>query len=357
MTENDNINPLFAGQREKSGAETFSRYQYQYHYALYKALNAHLNANEYAVLIEYHEDVVFSNSLDPDAAEFEFNQVKTNDQPIDVGSMIKLKSGKSIIGKMIIGSQKFQGKMNGLNLVSANGFALELKEPELNLRQLYLSDLKDEVGLKITDALRRELDNNQFELPLHFSLVVPDLLFGNYRDTILATIVRVVSMTFHDSRSSPDDIYRTLIDELYSKGTITYDLKQWDWLLKSKALTSDTVSKVIRQFTNLRNDGAIQTKFESIVVELGLNSITKRNLSRAFSRYRLNKTGNRSQNQIDLSKNINEVIESVLTGGVSDMENLMKSTVDRLSIKTRQQFLTSDELDAAIILEYIDNHL
>lgn len=357
MTEVDNKNPLFAGQREASGAETFSRYQYQYHFALFKALNAHTNADEYAVLVEYHEDVVFSNSLDLTVAKFEFNQVKTSKQPIDVSAVIRLKSGKSIIGKMVISAKKFEKGLCALSLVSANGFDLALKDPDLNLKQLYLTDLTEEVRKKIIQALRKEFNDDKFELPSHFSFLNPELFFGNYRDTILALIVRVVTQLFPDSRSSPEDIYRTLIDELNSKGTVTYDLEKWDELLQAKALTSTTVSKVFNQFTNLRDDGVIQARFESIAGELGLNTITRRNLSKAFGRYRLNKLGNRSKSQIDVSKELTDAINSILEGEVTSIGDLIKRSRERVSASLIEKFSTDEDLDAAIILEYIDNHL
>ena len=357
MTQVDNSSPLFASQRETSGAETFNRYRYQYHFALFKALTAHTKAGEYAVLIEYHEDVVFSNSLDRTKAKFEFSQVKTNDEPINVSTIIKLKSGKSIIGKMIVGAKQFETDLNALHLVSANGFDLEMQNPDLHLKQVYLSDLNEDASKKILSALKKEFNDDKFELPAHFSFLKPDLLIGNYRDTILALIVHVIGEAFPDSRSSPEDIYRSLIDELYSKGTVTYDLRKWDELLHAKALTSVTVAKVLSQFTNLRDDGVVQAKFEGIVSELGLNSITKRNLSKAFSRYRLNKTGNRSKSQIDISKDINETITEILGGGLESMEQLLAMTKPRLTAMTIQTFPLAEDLDAAIILEYIDNHL
>lgn len=357
MTGLDNTNPLFAGQREKSGSETFSRYQYQYHFALFKALTSHSDIDEYAVLIEYHEDVVFANSLNSTLAKFEFNQVKTNDQPIDASAVLKLKSGKSVLGKMLDGSKKFKTSLEGLNLVSANGFAFELKNPELSLKQLTLSDLSDDLKTKILNALRKELNDEKFEFPANFCFVASDLSFVNYRDTILATIVHVISKSFPDSRSSPEDIYRVLIDELYSKGTVIYDLKQWENLLQSKALTSVTVAKVLNQFTNLRDDGVVQAKFETICAELGLNSITKRDLSQAFGRYRLNRTGNRSKTQIDVSKEINEVIKTILDEGVSSITGLLETGKNRLSEKAKLQLNTNNDIDAALILEYISNHL
>ncbi len=78
MTKTENRNPLFDSQREKSGAKTFDKYSYQYHWALYKVISEHDKKSEYAVFIELHEDVVVCDSLDSEKANFEFNQIKTN---------------------------------------------------------------------------------------------------------------------------------------------------------------------------------------------------------------------------------------------------------------------------------------
>ncbi len=69
-------NPLALKQREKKGAETFAKYDYQYHWALCRLLDQHQNKSEYAIFVEYHEDVVLADSLDIAKAKFEFNQIK-----------------------------------------------------------------------------------------------------------------------------------------------------------------------------------------------------------------------------------------------------------------------------------------
>ena len=66
-------NPLAAAQRETAGAQTFEKYEYQYHWALCRILGAHENYNDYAVFIELHEDVVLATSTDESVARFEFN--------------------------------------------------------------------------------------------------------------------------------------------------------------------------------------------------------------------------------------------------------------------------------------------
>ena len=49
-------NPLADQQREKKGAETFGKYDYQYHWAFKKLLDEHKQKKEYAIFIELHED-------------------------------------------------------------------------------------------------------------------------------------------------------------------------------------------------------------------------------------------------------------------------------------------------------------
>ena len=99
MSKNIDNNPLFEGQREKSGSTTFDKYSFQYHWALYRVISNHLDQKEYAVIIELHEDVVVSNSLDVDSAKFEFNQVKTNKTPFNTFQLVKnKKAGNSVLG-------------------------------------------------------------------------------------------------------------------------------------------------------------------------------------------------------------------------------------------------------------------
>ena len=102
MTDKKNENPLFGSQREKSGAMTFDKYCFQYHWALYSVISKHEHHNEYAVIIELHEDVVLSNSLDATKAQFEFNQVKTNKSPFNTNQLVKKKKGEnSVLGKLV----------------------------------------------------------------------------------------------------------------------------------------------------------------------------------------------------------------------------------------------------------------
>ena len=57
-------NPLAETQREIAGASTFGKYNFQFHWALCEIIQKHKYKKEYALLIEYHEDVVIADSLE-----------------------------------------------------------------------------------------------------------------------------------------------------------------------------------------------------------------------------------------------------------------------------------------------------
>lgn len=104
MTE---TNPLAVAQPNTKGAETFSKYSYQYHWALCRLLDSHADDSEYAIFVEYHEDVVFADSLDSEKAKFEFSQIKCKDaSAYTILSLTKpVKNGNSVLGKLLLSSR------------------------------------------------------------------------------------------------------------------------------------------------------------------------------------------------------------------------------------------------------------
>ena len=126
-----NDNPLAVAQREKSGAITFDKYEYQYHWALYRVIDEQKKNSEYALFIEFHEDVVIADSLDANVAKFEFNQVKNISKPkFTVANLTKRKGEKnSVLGKLVqsASNKPFSDKIANINLVASCGFTLELR--------------------------------------------------------------------------------------------------------------------------------------------------------------------------------------------------------------------------------------
>lgn len=132
-----NNNPLAVEQREKSGSITFGKFEYQYHWALYRVIDKQKTNSEYALFMELHEDVVIADSLDASSAKFEFNQVKNISKPKNSISNLtkRIKKENSVIGKLVLSAYKkpFSDQIESINLVASCGFSLELKDKGLDL--------------------------------------------------------------------------------------------------------------------------------------------------------------------------------------------------------------------------------
>ena len=354
MVKIDSQNPLSDAQREKAGSQTFEKYSYQYHWALYRILTEQENLREYAVFVEFHEDVVISDSLNANDARFEFNQVKTTKTKFNTNQLVKKKkNGNTVLGKLISSGlgKSFKDKISSLNLVALNHFDLELKKKGVKLNKITINDLSSDQLKNLEDALKDELSISS--IPANLQFIVPDLSEKNFQNDVIAAIAKLILTLFPGSHCSPVDIYRILIDEINRKGVITYDYNLWDELLSKKALTSLTVTKVINEFTNIKNEALIEVQFNEICSELGLTTIERKLIRRPFTRYRQSRISNNSTNQLDTTKAIEEKINDNLNDGVTDINDLITNVSSTLHEKIKRQFTSVDELRSAIICEYI----
>lgn len=351
-------NPLFDSQREKAGAITFDKYRYQYNWALFRILREHDNGMEYAVIVELHEDVVLSNSLNAEKAIFEFNQVKTNKTPFTVVNLtkrkkVKSKLGNSVLGKLISSSNSkiFSDKVLSINLVSVKEYSLKLNKDDIKLNSISPADLHVDTLKDLTDAIKAEIGIDP--LPDKLRFIVSELSDKQFQEIVIAEISKVINNLFPGSNCNAVSIYTTLFDEITRKGVVTEDFPTWEGLIKNKALTSNTVSKVINQFTAVKDEALIQTKFTEIAIEMGLNVITRKNLERSFVRYRQGRLGNRSTLQIDTSKEIKFLIQKNESDGIENIEELLEKVISELSNTVSNQFSTKVDIEAAIICEFI----
>ncbi|CAL2103703.1 conserved protein of unknown function [Tenacibaculum sp. 190130A14a] len=354
MNIQDNTNPLFDSQREKSGAKTIDKYLYQYHWALYKVISEHDVRDEYAVFIELHEDVVLSNSLESTDARFEFNQVKTNSTTFTQYQLVeKKKNGRSVLGKLIesVKSKPYANKISSLNLVCTSSFNLELKTKDVDLKIIRKEDLSDKQLKKLEEAINKEISVSK--LPSSLKFIIPDFTDTNYQKVLIGEISGLINRMYPDSYFNDESIYRVLMDELIRKGKVSYDFTKWDELLKNKALTSVQVNTVINEFTNIKNEEKIYVEFNKICTEIGLNSIKSKLLKRSFSRYKRQRISNRSSLQHDTSAFFQTNIESIISSGTTEFLDVINQLKNKLPSKIRKQFSCENEVTSAIICEYI----
>lgn len=267
-------NKLNVEQRERSGAETFEKYDNQYHWALCKAFSLTQKRLDYVIMVEMHEDVIIGDSLDGDAVKYEFNQVKTTDGKYTIKRLTKREKNSkgilsaSVMGKLLSYVKKFENPddvISSFNLVASNGFNIKLKE-ERQYSDIILDDMQEDESLSLIEALKTELDLEEIPKNLHF--VTSTLPEHDFQNTVLGIVTRIMDEQFNTSHGAVK-VYQTLIDDLHKKGVVTFDFKDWDSLLEFKALSSVTVERVIGRFANMWEESSFQQYLGDCITELG----------------------------------------------------------------------------------------
>ncbi|MEE5069265.1 DUF4297 domain-containing protein [Pseudomonas alliivorans] len=337
-----NSNPLLAAQRETSGASTFEKYDYQYHWALFRALDEYSKDSQFVVFVELHEDVVVGSSLNSEEATFEFNQVKDIDGSAYTAKKIVYRSsGKgdskknSIIGKMLQGveGKSFKDKISQLNLVATCGFSLKLKDETLKLSLLRVGDLHEDCVAEIESALDKEF-GKKTNLPVTLSFIRPELPTSGFNHYVISKIADVVDRKHSGALCSPQTIYRVLMDDLRRKGVVVYDYREWDALLKNKGLTNLDVDKVAMANIQKGLPDALDRLFSDICLDLGAHAGQRNALRRALGSYESNKKYQKTTVQI--------MISECLQGLASTYSSVFDEQGGKIAVETIENAVPSD---------------
>jgi hypothetical protein len=238
---------------------------------------------------------------------------------------------------------------NRLN--SYNNFNLELKTAGVTLNNIRIEDLSLTQLKELEDEIKKEL--NISSLPTNIQFIVPELSEKNYQNDVIATIATLIDSLFPGSYCNSLEVYRLLIDEINRKGKVTYDFSNWDELIQKKALTSITVTTIMNQFTNIKDQGKIESELLMVCEELGLKSIPSKKLRQSFGRYQSQRLSNKSTIQMDTTKFIVNEIQKNIDYDIIDLKLLIENVNSAMPQKIKKQFTSSIELDGAIICEYI----
>ena len=163
--------------REKGGSIAANRTDYQQSWAFCLLLTLHENRNDYAVLLDFHDDVVVLDSA-TDAQEMDFYQVKSQETGNWTITQLlrcpKKKSGDlglSICGKMYANKIKFPSVTKSVNFVTNAPFSVRLNGDahEREVDAFEVKELAKEIGEKIAEAVRKEHRLAALEdVPMHF---------------------------------------------------------------------------------------------------------------------------------------------------------------------------------------------
>lgn len=346
-------NPLAQdSQREKSGSDTYRKYNYQYHWALCRILEAHENEDEYALFVECHDDVVITDSLDSQTAQFEFNQIKETVKKHTASSLF-YKSGKnSVLAKLLLDScaKSFADRIKSINLVSTGGFDLKLKNADLNLDVIKVGQLEDIELEVIHEKLFKELPD--ISLPNHLAFILPDLPPKDFRNAVKGRILTLLEKIAPNGNNDPVSIYRCLIEDLDQKGEETFDYLKWDRALKKKAVTSNQVQEIIERNVKRKVDSDLTSSLDDVLKEYGFKSLKLRSLKFAFQRYYNRRVGLRNSTLIKFSEFVKEfdLSHSAEFEEVSKLEIAIREAVPKA---LKLEFSDENELIVATLYELL----
>lgn len=357
-------NPLAAAQRERAGAQTFEKYEYQYHWALCRILGAHENSNDYVVFIELHEDVVLATSTDESLARFEFNQVKNvsakpwNQKKLtSVPKVTAKKATNSILGKMLQGVRKkpFVDKLNSLDLVATCGFKLPPKTDGLKLSIISIGDLHDDCLKDIQAAIDKELGT--YPIPKILRFITPDLATSGFQDVVIGRISKLVDTKVPGAMCNASTIYRVLIDDLHRKGMVAFDFTDWNNLVKNKGTTHGDVERVISSYTEKKGFDVFEKDVDDILKDLELKSNKRIQIRRAFQRYHNAVRLERSLIAIDNQQAVKKAVESNFEAfEAQGVRVFMEMALGALPVTTKKNLVDLESIQAAIIYELLSKY-
>ncbi len=299
-------NPLAAAQREFAGASTFGKYNFQFHWALCEVIEKHKNNKEYALLIEYHEDIVIADSLDAKLAKFEFYQVKNQGATFTSAALTKRKKGtnkelkNSVLGKLLSSciNTEYEDRITKIGLVSSSGFNFKV-DKDLKLDVLKVGDIAEIDLAKLTENINAELGIDV--LPEHLQFIVPEIQLKNQEDYVLSQFARLVESLFPGALCNPVNIYRSVVDEMGRIGRIEYDYKDWVRLIAKKSLTSTEVHKVLSQHSSHHCVDDLKSDFDDLANDLGWKSKKKRTFKGKLALLALRRAGFMSALDIEIT--------------------------------------------------------
>jgi hypothetical protein len=253
--------------REKSGADTSRRYDYQKNWALCQILEKHKTGDDYLFIFEHHDDVLMLDSeIEP--REVCFYQIKSKDSGHwSMSKLLERKRGKdgtqlfSYVGKMYDNKIKFQGQTKSLNFVSNARFNFNLKpvfasKPSLSKTTICAKEIEDDELSKIKDQLVAEhalKELPEFEDITFF--IATDLSLGDHEKHTKGKLSDFLETTFSERNFKVGPIHRTVFDEIRRKNNYSEDINSFDELVKHKSIGRSRFEEILQTI-------GVQTDFD-----------------------------------------------------------------------------------------------
>ena len=317
---------------------------------LCQLLELHESRDDYALVVERHDDVVALDSpTTPRCADF--TQVKTKDSGAwTVTQLLKVEKSKAEKGKKVEKKMSFLAKMYGNRLVCEGheitasfvsnvrfGVTLANGEDGTNRVEICFSDLcgeelsKVKKGLKDEHALKDEPDCGRF-----MYLKVADLCLMTTRATLRGRSPN--SSSGGTAAKQPvAAFYRTLFGHVKRKTNHEAEITCFDDLLARKAITKAEFQEILDKLPKPRNLDAVRSEISGQLRHEGMAASTMMGI---FDDWKLHEVGRMDQKNTTLHALIhaaNDAADAVKAeGGERSLTEMLEAALAMLAARPIQ---------------------
>jgi len=260
--------------REKAGATSSSRFDYQKDWSICQLLDHHNEKSDYLFVFDYQEDLMIMDSENnPEKVSFYQIKGKTNKSYWTLGELIKNPSSNrneillSIIAKLYHCKLKTKDKTESLNFVSNIGFKIGANSNNtLNKKEVCIIELSETDRKLITEKLKEQLPDEEIEGYEEITfLKVVELNLDDSPTYTQGKIATFLELNFPKTKQNVPMLYQQLFNEVKRKSNYNKEILSFEDLINNKAIGKSQFKNILDVCGAAKDFDSIWNNIESIL--------------------------------------------------------------------------------------------
>jgi len=373
--------------RETRGGPTANRFAYQRTWALCRLLQLHEAANDYVLIMEFHDDVIVLNSSSsPTSADFFQLKTLTDDMwrqkallalptkrptrkaakiasrgsgdaaDVETGASGKNGSPRSILGKLVDHGVRFAAPHVGtLNIVSNAKFDLSVATPPpcREREKACVSELAADAIAQIRANLKAELGLDEEPSLENVYFLTSGISLTEHATHGAGELAGFLERRRPGGKFAVQPLYRALCDELTRRATHEWQPSSFTELCKRKGLDRADVDRLLTA-AEARFDP--QEQLVAVQDQLARENVPYRQLmliAQGWRRYQVERMDESNTTVQELRGRVIPLVDRLLAGnGWSTLTELARSVRDAYVTTFGAVELNSEYLEGAILFEF-----
>ncbi len=345
--------------RERSGSRNSNRVGFQHDWTLCKVLELHESAEPYAVVCDYHDDVLVLNDED-DPTEARPIQVKTGkNSPWTVTALFKTKAGKSgvlpsYIGKLYLGCSAFSQSVPELRFVTTAAFNLKLASETSSdsLPLLKLEDLHPDLLSEMVEKLQKEIPNFT-ELNPPLVLERSSLSLQDHSTHVKGVLTNFLEKLYPGAPVRVNAAYQALASEIVRLTNQEDPISSFSELIAKKGMSRTKFELILRQIPKVDPVALWETAKRQLQSD-GVTFPAIAKLSREWKQYEADRT---DFSDIALQQERERIATLFRSMPIDESAPTLVSFIDQALLSSTLNGRSHTYKQAMAILEYYEQEL